>query len=460
MSGDVTRVLPLGNEHDLDCQVVEKLIRAAIRRTLDDLASIAAPHRLARTIHDSDGGATVEEVAVPSYRDPVVWERINNIWRCPETLALTDYIWDQGALKKTISGLDPSRDDWARFVYGDLVHNPLLVALEESLREDLVDGGVIKAWRVAPEKLEQCIGDVVSLYCQHNQLVIAYCPISGLALSAEGSFSVAPDIRLSRWSSRSVRIFMSRWAQEFLWDDFKAPYIHETIAEIQFSIGFGKGVTSENVVRQVQDRMDLLKWSLFIALGRDKPVAEGSCVLRGRLDVRMGRFRRDENLGPANTVIDQGIVDRCADLIRQFKDSAAHAQNLNGALWFFGRACVATLPRDILLESVMGMDLLVGLPRGDSRYRFCLHGAAVLAANPTEGVELFDTLQRVYDARSAGAHGHAAREVERLGRNARTLLSRMIDRIAFLIYEGKIASGDQIATSVARWVLNRATASA
>jgi hypothetical protein len=109
MSGDVTRVLPLGNEHDLDCQVVEKLIRAAIRRTLDDLASIAAPHRLARTIHDSDGGATVEEVAVPSYRDPVVWERINNIWRCPETLALTDYIWDQGALKKTISGLDPSR---------------------------------------------------------------------------------------------------------------------------------------------------------------------------------------------------------------------------------------------------------------------------------------------------------------------------------------------------------------
>ena len=102
----------------------------------------------------------------------------------------------------------------------------------------------------------------------------------------------------------------------------------------------------------------------------------------------------------------------------------------------------------------------MGLPRGDSRYRFCLHGAAVLAANPTEGVELFDTLQRVYDARSAGAHGHTSREGERVALQARTLLGRMIDRIAFLISEGKIASGDQIASSVAHWVLNKATASA
>jgi len=459
MPEEVTRVLPPGEEQPVDCSEVAELARAAIRRTLRDLEAVPVPERIGGRIRDiSESESKWEELSVPDYRAPVVWKRIDQVWASPETIALTEYLWDCGRLKKTLSGEDPDKRGWARFVYADLVHQPLLVALEKTLSEDLIDVGPIMAWKLDPEVLEECVRDAVSLHCAHDQRVTAHCPLVGITLPAEGSFQITPEVRLRQLSKRDSRLFMARWRHEFLWDDFKTPFIRTTLAEVHFSIGFGKGVSHASVVRRVQDHLDLLKWGLFVALGRDQPICEGTCVLQGRLDGRMGRFRRDDNLGPADASIDQGTLDYCVDLIRNFHSCLASTEDIGRALWHFGRSCVVSLPRDVLLESAIGIDSLVGRPGGDSRYRFSLHGAAVLARDATEGVELFKKLQEIYDKRSGGAHGGAPSEMEQLALRARLLLAKMIDRITILVQRREIDLSNGVASGVARWVVERATA--
>lgn len=453
-----TVILPPGEEQELDRQILAELIRTAMYRTLEDLSKLSVPQELRTVLREDDSGIQGSQVLCPSYRHQVVWDRIAQTARFAESLALTDYVWNQGALKKTLTGQVPDKDAWARFVYGDLVHQPLLIALEDTALECLIDHRTAATWVADSEKIEKHIEDVVALHCKHRQTVTAICPLSGLDLSPGGDFEVASDIRLQRWTPRDLCRFLSRHNHEFLWDDFKSPYAAGVFAKVSFEIEFGKGIRTNDVISMVKDRLDLLKWAFFIALNRDQPVAEGTCVIKGRLDARMGRFRRDENIGPAAYLVQQSLVIQCSDLIRRFRDSGLSGADLSPALWHFGRACIADLSRDILLESAIGLDwLLVPGGGGNSQYKFCLHGAAVLSNPGNNGVERFRSLKEIYEKRSSAAHGHPTNAVEGIALKSRRLLAEAIVVIADLALSRKLDLTGGIAKRVEQYVLQKAT---
>ena len=450
-------VLPPGEGKSLDCGMLAGLIRQAIYRTLDDLKSLQVPQSVQTVSRPHERGMHINEIMSPNYRDEVVWKRIAQIWQSEESTALTDYLWDRGALKITFSGPDPDKDSWARATYGDLVHQPLLVALENAQWANLVDQGVSEPWVVDDERIDNVVEDVVAMYCERTQLVTAFCPISRLEAPAGTCLDVAPDIKLRRLTFREISLFLLRHPHEYLWEDFKAPYVVETIAEVSFPIKMGKEGQRGGIVSRVQDRLDLLKWALMITLNRDQPVAEGACLIKGRLDSRLGRFQRDENMGVFRFSLNETAVDRCVKLMKHFRESAAQAPDLNHAIWHLGRACVASLPRDILLESVIGLDFLLVPGPGDSRYRFRLHGAAILSTNHEEGEMYFKMLGEIWDERSQAAHGQRAKEVERLAPISRKILSEAICKIVNLILTQKLDPGGQLSRAVERYVLEKAT---
>ena len=136
-----TRALPPGEEKPLDCELLTELVRKAIYQTLEELRNLSVPQPLGGINRVDDNGIDYYEIASPNYRDPIVWERVNQIWRSEESTALTDYIWDRGALKQQFTSPDPNRESWTNWTYHNLVRDPLVVALEETARERLVDHG-------------------------------------------------------------------------------------------------------------------------------------------------------------------------------------------------------------------------------------------------------------------------------------------------------------------------------
>lgn len=453
-----TRALPPGEEKPLDCELLTELVRKAIYQTLEELRNLSVPQPLGGINRVDDNGIDYYEIASPNYRDPIVWERVNQIWRSEESTALTDYIWDRGALKQQFTSPDPNRESWTNWTYHNLVRDPLVVALEETARERLVDHGVVETWMVDADKIEKAVEDVVALHGERRQLVTALCPLGGLKALPRDSLELAPDIRLRSWTARDVCLHLTRHRGEYLWDDFKAPYIQRNIAEIHFPIKMGR---KTDVERMVRERLDLLKWGLLLAQDLAQPVVEGTCLLKGRLDRRMGRFRRDENLGAGDYTLDDAALNQCIDLIQRFRDAIQTMEKPHDlGLWHFGRACVASLPRDILLESAIGLDSLLVPGGGDSRYKFCLHGATILSTNTSDGERHYKALNQIYKLRSGAAHGGRVRDVKKVALESCKKLAQAMRMIADLILNQALNRTEGIAEAVEHYVRQKATAKA
>lgn len=100
--------------------------------------------------------------------------------------------------------------------------------------------------------------------------------------------------------------------------------------------------------------------------------------------------------------------------------------------WLFGRANNASLPRDSVLDAVIGLESLLVASPGETTYKFALHGTAVLTHYADD---VHQELKSLYGLRSKAAHSGAS-EDSKFTENApraRQLLAQALYRIAILI---------------------------
>lgn len=453
---EITVILPPGKEKKLDCSRLNKLISKALYRTLNDLRNLSPPFRLKPICRPVDGSITYKEILSPDYRDKEIWSKIYKIWRTDETIALAKYLWDNGACKKTLTGLNPKREDWESFIFSDLVHHPLLIALEMSTRERLINFDNIESWEIDEVKIDKFINDVVEFNCYHRNHVIAYCPFSRIKIPSGTTIELSSDIKIRGCSTYDICLLLSRYSREYLWDDFKMPALVRGLAEIHVIV---RTRIKHDFNEIIQDQLDLAKWALLLASGKELPVSEGTCIITGILDSRVGAFRRDENYG-VDYEINESKVERCKELIKDFENASFHNNELKSALWHFGRACVAKQARDIILESAIGLDILLVSGSGDSRYKFCLHGAAILLYNNDDKQAYFDELKIIYGNRSKAAHGRKASkkiDLATIAIMARKRLAEAIGCIINLLACNEIENKPEIAKEVEKYVLKKVT---
>jgi len=93
----------------------------------------------------------------------------------------------------------------------------------------------------------------------------------------------------------------------------------------------------------------------------------------------------------------------------------------------------------------------------DSKYKFCLHGTAVLSGQAANGAGLFKTLSEIYSERSQAAHGHHARKAERLASISRKKLAEAIHKIIDLALGKQIDLTFGVTRAVEKYVLGKAT---
>jgi len=224
------------------------------------------------------------------------------------------------------------------------------------------------------------------------------------------------------------------------------------------------GTGLQYLEQEIADRVDLVKWALMAAIDNSDSLIEGTITYEDMLGgqvtpIGFNFFRREVQK-------DEGTVYKMTD------DAARHAKSLVGeaiglcekmpdlkqAFWYWGRSCLASIDRDVLLDAVIGLESLLVPNPGESRYRFCLHGAALLASCPDDAETMAKELRTIYDKRSSAAHGRKEDRLEQASR-ARQYLRDAISGVIGLINGGIIKpsprKSKEIPKEIERQVLRR-----
>lgn len=415
---DIKIELPPGEELEIDFQHLEHLTYEAAKKTLELLTPFEVIKTIRTLYRGERNSFRGNFVYFPHYWDGSVRDRTEELRKNEETLALTDYLWEMNAYKKTFTRPNPNKDTWARAIFHELVQQPLIKALQRTRIGEYIDREEIGTWSVKEKYLREAVSNQIE-YSEELKngilTAIAICPLGIQNMLPEGTEVVLGDAIIRHWSLKERFIFYSLHGNNYFWDDYKNPIGQDHIIEIKHSKANGDGKYINKV--QTADSLDLLKWGLFVSSGVDIPLSEGTCLMLSKTGDYFERLHRDENHS-TDISFDSGQIDTCKAAIKDFStllESSINKESkgdLYHALWHFGRSCVSTLDRDILLEAAIGLDRLLTTSGGEVQYRFCVHGAAILSSLEKNIEDPYKMLKDIYKERSDAAHGKTSKQLE------------------------------------------------
>lgn len=406
---------------------------------------------------DSWGGGT--DVVVPLYLD--LHDRVRTLWSLPESLALLDYLWENGAFHDYPES--DSRYGWNVFVFSELIEEPIIQALCRSSLEQVVESRTVEAWAIdhtyvwekgVREKIEEQIEALSG-----RQTYYALCPLIGVALNE--AFDLPAGVRLVTLSNIERSQLASDFRFEFAWYDSASPFMHRVAARIEVigsptRIGIARP-DRQDLAEMVARKLDLLKWAISTAAEVDPPPGEGACLIRTRSGFTVGMFSRDRDI--SRPVADaSALKDEIVTSMSEYLEVEQIYPDLGIALWYFGRSCTSNIDRDVLLEGAIGLDSLFSTGGGDSRYRFCLHGTAILTRHRISS-GLYSKLGAIYTARSGAAHGGPAPgKLGLLPTETRGLLAAALVSVVKMSKSGELASNcKSIPKAVEAYVIEKVT---
>jgi hypothetical protein len=463
------KVLPDSPELPLDESHLKALIQDAIRAAIRDLRGTDVTGGRFPVTRLTEGEWVDQELPAPSYRKKAIWYRISEVWKSKEADDLTNYLWSRGALKKTLWidddkwDADKSKESWQRFVWGDLVHAPLLTFLPLAAEEDLVKTGEYQPWRLSEKTIEDAAADLADEVCNRRRTIMATCPAVGLELSGASEVEAEPGVILQPWpfESDERRIFFTHYGNEYLRNDISTWTGHAAI-KLRRRV---EGLSLEHAAESVGSSLDSLKWALMIAAKTDRPFEEGPVIVRGLSGWRGLTLRRGDTLlvghrSMSSVKVTPDVALRLPNLLRDLSMARPASGEIGSALWLLGRACNAFLPRDALLDAAIGLEMLLVPNPGEATYRFTLHGLALIEDERADQLE--SDLREIYSKRGKAAHGDPteAGAFDRIAPRARLLLAKTINSVVRLMNSGEldtVATRGDIGEAVQRLVKKKVT---
>jgi hypothetical protein len=278
--------------------------------------------------------------------------------------------------------------------------------------------------------------------------VVVYCPIAGITLGDDlRTFEAEDGVKVSKPTRDEQLIFLSQYHHEFL-EDEDSSWLSRVIVEIEHdfsppsSIRMISPAEEHAITASVASTLDRLKWALMLSGESTDVVEEGPVIIRGPAGFRARTLRRSD-LPPSIRSykplhVNEEISQRTIAYIKAFKEAERRSRELALAMWCFGRTCTTYLSRDILLDAVFGLEMLLVPDPGESTYKFSLHGAALLG--DTGDGAIAKELREMYGGRSRLAHGSTATDNStwKMAQKARRLLADAIWAVVRRINNGSL----------------------
>jgi hypothetical protein len=458
---EVSRTFPDSEEQGLEADAFRTHLSESIDAYLEasSATTLKTTERVVYQVNES--GIYSGLVSFPEYRS---WELEDArlALRLPKVAGLLQYIWDRGGCRRTLRGVNPDRQAWELFTLHDVIHTPLSMVLTEAAVEEAVDSGKITLWRLTGEFKERMIEELTLRHCAGVERYAARCPLGWIAGEPGDEWSLGDGIVLKRCTARDHAIYLTRSHYRLLWHDALSSLVFDVgLLEITIKVPTGSKRMSANgeddtVEEAIADTLDSVKWALVQAVPGVSPLVEGTVTYDDFLGgsagpAPFGSFRRQDADGGSIYKLTAEALNIACELIADALKYRRRSEDLHRALWHWGRACVAKLGRDRVLESAIGLEGLLVQSPGESTYKFALHGAALLSMNATEAEVKSVALRAVYRQRSAMAHGSGKKSHEEY--SAHSLLGEAIASVVALMNDGMLSTDKQIAKQIEGGVL-------
>jgi hypothetical protein len=412
---EITKTFPVAESQGLDVEIFKVNLSNAI---CDYLAALSNndPPMISKMIYRLDeGGFVIEDIKFPNY---LPW---NPSWAKTTLSAkgiaeLMQYAWEKGELRHTLTGPNPQRQSWELVVLYEVIHIPLSKALNEAAIEEAIDEGNITNWSLPDNFFEELVTELVIRHCMDQLRYIARCPLAWIECKPGMVWTLGDGIVLKTYTKREKAGFLTRNHNRLLWQDSISMLISNVaVLEITNNIesnslrsGKSRKTLGDIIDESIADTIDIVKWALCNTFGLS-PLVEGTIIygdtLGGSLSYSSGAFRREEKNQGTVYELNENAIKMAAELIGLATKYKEQSADLKQAFWYFGRGCLADLDRDVLLDSIIGLEHLLVPNPGETRYRFGLNGAALLSSDPDKAEAKARELRKAYDSRSSAAHG-------------------------------------------------------
>ena len=462
----VTRTFPPGESKGLDPETFKQLLGEAIRSYVSNLKDrgVQTHRRTVYRVHK--GGYRSFDIDFPYYLRQWQPEHAKGLLPRAEMRAFFDYLWDMGELQKTLTGPDPQRVNWELLVFYEVVHDTAARVMEDLAIDETTDTGHITLCRIPDSSLEAALGEVYSRTIEGKTSYIAKCPLGWIKSRAGASWALDSDISLTIPTEQERARYLSRHHNKMIWHDTMSGLIQNDVALLEISgsaevAQLRKGrppkTGTDLIEEHIADAIDVVKWALSVEKAHAPPLVEATItyqdVLGGPLAiVGFGAFRRQEAHQGIVYDLSKMDMEKVSSLVKKARRASQELTDLKESFWYWGRACLAALERDVLVESVIGLENLLVANRGESRYRFGLHGAALLCGPDSDKHSVAKELKRLYDKRSSAVHGSSQDRI-RESREAMKYLSSAIFAVIECWERGIIVPGDRVALQIEQRIL-------
>lgn len=458
--------IPSGPKKPLDAEGLSSLLRDAFLAVARDVRDVPVETASRLVFRTSDAPETIHEASYvpwPEYRRSI-WAAAEAVRRSPEVDAVIDYIWNANALPQTISqdgdGI-PDKGAWALAIGTQLIQSPFVSLCTSAAAKRLSTEGTFEPWTVDTNELNEAATDIAKNVSTGSETIKAQCPLIHTNLSPGTSVEILPGVRLRSWTIDELCVYLTQHHNEYLPDDLTIS-MSQGVLEIKIS---GLPENADDIARAVIGKVDLVKWALMAARNDQHSISESAILLQYPWGWNGQTIRRSDVTYARGRMIsipqiDSAVAMQASVVARRALALVKDAPELDSVLWFLGRSLIAPTSRDSLLEAAIGLESLLVPDPGESTYKFCLHGTALLSAVLTEDPE--KDLKAIYTLRSKAAHGADAdaRKYDEMATRARFLLCKAILAAVQLTESGQLRpseTGGDLAKAARDMVKRRCT---
>jgi len=448
---EVERVLPPDDAIDasLDKDILARHFEEAFRSLLPYVIRGMTSPKVRVIYRPQPNGFSSILVSLPTRYSQSFWDELHRALSDGVGGHLTDYLWRCGTPKLTLRGENPDQTGWAYFVIAQHVVTPLYQELADAMDEQMVRYGALSKPWISEERVQRLAQHIADQWVNDTKRVAVSYFSRNLELVGLERIELGHGFAVRAIDSTDLCLYLTKYSEKILWDETVVPmFAQNGLVEITFDVP--RSMPSSGVLEEVKKRLNVLRVAVS-ALKPESVFAGEGLVLVLVQDPsaphQIHRLLRDDCSQWTPLRVDQGNRHLLEQRLQLMWHWTNQLTDVDRAIWRFGRAAVADTAGDRLTESVVGLETLLVPSSGELRYRFSLHGTALLLSGTEDPSAVFEELGRLYDLRSRSVHGQGTGGIADEASRALLRLVQAIDTVTQL-YDHGLLSQERVAEGI------------
>jgi len=459
----ITKYFPDSEFKGLNHEKLKEHLQKVIHVYFDWLQSQEIPSKTKLICRTTDNGICCNDEQLPSYPRWLSKEAYE-ILKKEDVINFFQYLWNQGAIKRGYTGPNLTRRTWEISLLNEFIHAPLVNTLNTNAVENAIDQKEGPIVEINQNLYEKLINELVLRICNKNHRFIATCPLAWIKGKSGQEYKLTEEISLKIYTERERAIYLTKHHYKV-----SVANVHSSLSwskavlEITGYVNYdeGKGPDATKTKGEVAEEhfssiIDCVKWAFFVAYKKNVQLLEGEVYYEDYLGGAFSPsgFLRREDISQGTTyIINNETLVLIKKLIFLILKYTTISEDIRQAMWHWGRSCHYNLSRDILLESIIGLEGLLVANAGETRYKFGLHGALFISPRFGSKEEIARKLRVAYDGRSSIAHGSKKKKRIKVHNDTREYLADAIYQIIELYEEEVLNPAENVSKQIEKIIL-------